>query len=226
MLSAKRFQKNFQYAMKAYAKHTGQTIGKAKMDFAQQIGKSYGAICTYCRGLAMPSLQNIETMAATLGLHVQDFLRIPETFSEVIAKSAFLPENEEDIRTILSSNLKLKMAEKNMTSSDIAKELGIKTPSAHALVHGKNIPSPETLDAICRLFSIEPYELLTPTEETQEIAKYDALRIDGAPPVKVTESGVRFTVECTRQQADKLLERSDQTQTAPNEIIIRALDGQ
>lgn len=65
----------------------------------------------------------------------------------------------DNIRKLLGKRIREIRKSKNITQEKLAEKIGIGLPSMSYIETGKNFPSPETMQKICSVFNIEPYEL-------------------------------------------------------------------
>lgn len=81
-----------------------------------------------------------------------------------------------DFKKLLGKRIKVIRKAKNLTQEKLAELIDIETPSLSYLENGKYAPSIETLQKLCAVLNVKPFELyyfseLSPDDKKEELKK-------------------------------------------------------
>ncbi len=83
-----------------------------------------------------------------------------------------------NIRYIFGTNLRLKRIAQDLTQEQLAEKLGIEPKTISRIERGEFGTEFSTIEKLCGVFNIEPYELFLPLEETKSGSSAQELLID------------------------------------------------
>jgi len=70
--------------------------------------------------------------------------------------------NQNDVRILLSQNLKRARTNKNLSQLALSNVCGIATGFINEIEHGRKWISPDTIEKLCDALDIQPYQLFVP----------------------------------------------------------------
>ena len=143
-------------------------MGEVKGDAVlEQLQSSYPGLCV----IVVTGYPSLEDMRATFKMKVFDYISKPfslgqlrQTLQNAIEKFGFGRTAQDRLRERLGHRIKMLRVERDWSLKDLAAMTKLSISQISSIERGANLPSIESLLAICRAFDKRPSEVLSAIE--------------------------------------------------------------